>query len=56
MLDGKKQRVKAGDTVVISVEYFHAIKAITPLTFIEVQSGNSLVEEDVERFEWKWSE
>ena len=45
--------MKAGDTVVIPVEHLHAI---TALVFIEVQSGNPLVEEDIERFEWNWSE
>lgn len=56
VLDGQEQRVKAGDTVVIPVEHWHAIKALTQLTFIEVQSGNPLIEEDIERTEWKWSE
>ena len=56
VLDGKEKMVKAGDTVVISVEHWHAIKALTELTFIEVQSGNPLIEEDIERTEWKWSE
>lgn len=55
VLDGREQRVKAGDTVVIPVEHWHAIKALTELTFIEVQSGNPLVEEDIERKEWKWN-
>ena len=55
VLDGVEKRVKAGDTVVVPNEHLHAIKAITPLTFIEVQSGNPLVEEDIERFEWKWN-
>lgn len=54
VLNGVEQRVKAGDTVHIPVEQFHAIKALTELTFIEVQCGNPLVEEDIERFEWKW--
>lgn len=56
VLDGYEQRVKAGDTVIIPVEHWHSIKALTELTFIEVQSGNPLVEEDIERKEWKWSE
>lgn len=56
VLEGQEQRVKAGDTVVIPVEHWHAIKALTELTFIEVQSGNPLIEEDIERTEWKWSE
>lgn len=56
VLDGQEQRVKAGDTVVIPVEHWHSIKALTELTFIEVQSGNPLIEEDIERTEWMWSE
>ena len=52
VLDGYEQRVKAGDTVVIPVEHWHAVKALSELTFIEVQSGNPLVEEDIERKEW----
>ena len=55
VLNGVEQRVKAGDTVHIPVEHYHAIKALTELTFIEVQCGNPLVEEDIERFEWEWS-
>ena len=56
VLNGVEQYVKAGDTVHIPVEHFHAIKALTELTFIEVQCGNPLIEEDIERFEWDWSE
>ena len=56
VLNGQEQLVKAGDTVIIPVEHWHAIKALTELTFIEVQSGNPLIEEDIERTEWKWSE
>ena len=53
-LVAKKSTVKAGETVVIPVEHFHAIKALTQLTFIEVQNGYPLIEEDIERFEYKW--
>lgn len=56
VLNGVEQRVKAGDTAYIPVEHYHAIKALTELTFIEVKCGNPLVEEDIERFEWDWSE
>lgn len=52
--DGKKELVKVGDSVTIPIGHLHAIKAITPLTFIEVQLGNPLIEEDIERFEWQW--
>ena len=54
VLDGEEKRVSAGDTVVIPVEHYHAIKAITQLTFIEVQNGHPLVEEDIERFDYDW--
>lgn len=54
VLDGVEKRVKVGDTVIVPVGHLHAIKAITQLTFIEVQSGNPLIEEDIERFEWNW--
>ena len=54
VLDGKEQHVKTGDTVMIPVGHLHAIKALTKLTFIEVQSGNLLVEDDIEEFEWEW--
>ena len=52
--DGDARRVKAGDTVIIPVEHYHSIKALTELTFIEVQMGNPLIEEDIERFDWDW--
>ena len=55
VLNGEERRVKAGDTVIIPLEHWHAIKALTELTFIEVQSGNPLIEEDIERTEWNWS-
>lgn len=56
VLDGVVRRVKAGDTVHIPIEHFYAVKALTELTFIEVQCGNPLIEEDIERFEWEWKE
>lgn len=56
VLDGVERRVRAGDTVVIKAEQRHAIKAVTDLTFIEVQTGNPLIEEDIERGEWNWKD
>ena len=55
VLDGHEKRVQAGDTVVIPVKHWHAIKALSKLTFIEVQLGNPIIEEDIERTEWKYS-
>lgn len=54
VLDGEIRRVTAGDTAVVPMGHFHAIKAITELTFIEVQIGNPLIEEDIDRFEYTW--
>ena len=54
--DGTVRKVRAGETVVVPVEHFHAIKALSELTFIEVQTGNPLVEEDIERFDFEWPE
>ena len=56
VLDGVERKVGPGETVVIPVNHYHALKALTTLTFIEVPTGNPLVEEDIERSEWKWSE
>ena len=56
VLDGVERKVGPGETVVIPVNHYHALKALTTRTFIEVQTGNPLVEEDIERSEWKWSE
>ncbi len=54
VLDGEIRKVTAGDTVVIKKTQMHALKAISHLTLIEVQTGSHLVEEDIERFEWEW--
>ena len=54
VLDGERRKVKRGDVMNIPVGHHHAIKATTDLTFIEVQIGNPLVEEDIERFEFEW--
>ena len=54
VLDGERKDVKRGDVMNIPVGHLHAIKATTDLTFIEVQIGNPLVEEDIERFEFEW--
>lgn len=48
VLDGEKKPVKEGDMVKIHKGRLHAIRAITPLTFIEIQNGTSLIEEDIE--------
>jgi mannose-1-phosphate guanylyltransferase len=54
VLDGVTRPVKRGEVVHIAKGQLHALKAITPITFIEVQLGDHLIEEDIERFEWEW--
>lgn len=56
IIDGEKKTVQRGDTVKISRGRMHALMAVTPLTFIEVQAGSNLVESDIERFPWDWEE
>jgi mannose-1-phosphate guanylyltransferase len=53
-LDGKVQRVMRGDVINIKRGTKHAVKAITDLRIIEVQSGDTLIEEDILRFDWSW--
>ena len=54
VLDGERRNVSRGDVVVINQGQKHAIKATTDLQIVEVQMGSSLVEEDIERFDWDW--
>lgn len=54
VLDGERKNVKRGDTVYIPKGSKHALYAHSSLTFIEVQSGTNLIEEDIERFPYNW--
>lgn len=55
VLDGVRRKVGRADVLNIPVGHLHAIRATaSDLTLIEVQLGNPLVEEDIERFEWEW--
>lgn len=51
VLGGESRDVKRGGVMNIPLGHYHALKAITDLTFIEVQIGNQFAEEDIERFE-----
>lgn len=53
-LDGEKTVVGAGDVVRIPRGKRHCARAKTDLHFIEVQIGDRLEEEDIERFCWNW--
>ncbi len=54
VLDGNMKFVRRGDVIRIEKGHLHAVMADKDLCIIEVQSGDLLTEEDIERFEWKW--
>ncbi len=54
VLDGVVREVCAGEVVQIRAGQMHAIKGIKNLEIIEVQLGESLVEDDIERFDYSW--
>ena len=56
VLDGEIHVVRSGDVLEIKPGQKHAIKAVTDLEFIEVQSGSELIEEDIVRIYMKWEE
>ncbi|MBO4862287.1 MAG: cupin domain-containing protein [Firmicutes bacterium] len=55
ILDGSVKKVCRGDTAFIKPGMMHAIKADSELHIIEVQIGDELTEEDIERFDWDWA-
>lgn len=56
ILDNEVKIVKRGDVAVIEPGMKHAIKAVNgDLHIIEVQIGDELTEDDIERLEWNWS-
>lgn len=50
ILNGKEKDVKTSDVIRINVGDKHALMAITDLHFIEVQLGDEISEDDIERF------
>ena len=56
IIDGKVTEIGRGDTAYIKPGIKHAIMAITELHIIEIQIGNDLTEEDIERLDWDWSD
>ena len=54
LINDETRTIKEGESVVINKEDNYSIKAIEELHIIEVQIGDELVEEDIERFEWNW--
>ena len=56
ILDAAQARIQAGDVLSIPAGVKHAVKAITPLVYIDIQLGTELLEEDSERFAIDWEE
>jgi mannose-1-phosphate guanylyltransferase len=56
ILNEVMKKIKPGDILQVPIEARHAIKAITDLEFIEIQSGNELIEEDTIRIVMNWSD
>ena len=54
MIDDQQIPVSRGSVIHIRQGQKHAVKAITDLTFIEVQSGDLLTEEDIIRLKMEW--
>ena len=55
IVDGEISEIKRGDTAYIKPGTKHAIMAVSELHIIEVQIGDELTEEDIERLDWDWS-
>lgn len=54
IVNDKRYVAKRGDSFVIQKEQLHTIKATSQLTIIEVQIGEILSEDDIERFSFIW--
>ena len=54
LTDGHIRNVRRGDVAYIDRGVLHSIRAVTELHLIEVQIGEELSEEDIERLEWDW--
>ncbi len=56
ILDDIVKKIDRGDVAYIKPGMKHAIKADTELHIIEVQIGDELTEEDIERLDWNWDQ
>ena len=54
LINDNVREVNAGESIIINKEDKYSIKAIDELHIIEVQIGDELIEEDIERFDWDW--
>lgn len=56
LLEDQFHHLRSGDSINIPLGTRHAIKAITDMELIEIQTGSELVEEDVHRISLEWEE
>ena len=56
LINDQVRIIEEGESVVINKEDRYSIKAIDELHIIEVQIGDELIEEDIEKFDWNWDE
>ncbi|MGM0838454.1 MAG: sugar phosphate nucleotidyltransferase [Bacillota bacterium] len=54
VIDNNLYQVSPGSVIEIPIATKHAIKAITDIELIEIQSGSHLIEEDIIRLEYQW--
>ncbi|MFI3249037.1 MAG: sugar phosphate nucleotidyltransferase [Rikenellaceae bacterium] len=54
VLDGEVIEVSRGHVAHIKARQKHAVRALTDLQIIEVQTGRELIEEDIIRLDWGW--
>jgi mannose-1-phosphate guanylyltransferase len=56
VLNNELRTIKPGDVIQIQAGDKHAVKALTDLEIIEVQTGSQLIEEDIVRLFMTWEE
>ncbi len=56
VLNDEVRSIKTGDVIQIQAGDKHAVKAVTDLEIIEVQTGSQLIEEDIVRLFMSWEE
>lgn len=54
VLDGQVRNIQRGDIIHIGKGHRYAVKAVSNLQIIEVQTGDRLTDNDVEYFDWNW--
>lgn len=54
VLDGQVRNIQRGDIIHIGKGHRYAVKAVSNLQIIEVQTGDRLTDNDVEYLDWNW--